>query len=325
MTSLITGGGGMVGAELAHQLLKCNEKVVVFDKVKSGRLADIADKITFVQGDLGIWPEVFNAVRPNGVTHVYHMGALLTWECEANPWACFQVNVVGSYNVLEAARLSGVKGMMFTSSIGTFDPSLANELSDTAFQRPNSFYGAGKLYIEGLGKSYRRKFGLDFRSLRYPSVVGPENPVPGHWDVPMIQAALAGKPVECPVPPDRGSAMIYYKDAALAAYLLLAAPADRIKTVNYNVGGVRRVTPRELEAALRKHVSGLTVSYVAPPGPPMPVREITWDDSYARSEWGWTPQFSDIDRLVADFVVEMKDPRRHGLAWRRVGGERGTA
>ncbi len=314
MTSLITGGSGMVGAELAHLLLRHNEKVVVFDKVKSGRLADISDRITFIQGDLGIWPQVFNAVKDHGVTHIYHMGAILTWECEANPWAYFQVNVVGSYNVLEAARLSGVKGMMFTSSIGTFDPSMVFEMSDTVIQRPNSFYGAGKLYIEGLGKSYRRKFGLDFRSLRYPSVVGPERPVPGHWDVPMIQAALSGQPVDCPVPPDRGNAMIYYKDAALAAFMLLSAPAEKIKMVNYNVGGVRRVTPREVEAALRKQAPGLSVNYVTPPGPRMPAREIAWDDSYARSEWGWTPQFTDIDRLVADFVEEMKDPERHGIA-----------
>ncbi len=315
MTSLITGGSGMVGADLAHQLLRRNEKVVVFDKVKGNRLSDIADRITFVQGDLGIWPEVFNVVKGNGITHIYHMGAMLTWECEQNPWTSFQVNVVGSYHVLEAARLNGVKGMMFTSSIGTFDPSLVTEMSDTVIQRPNSFYGAGKLYIEGLGKSYRRKFGLDFRSLRFPSVVGPETPVPGHWDVPMIQAALSGKPVQCPMPPDHGSAMLYYKDAALAAYMLLAAPADRIKMVNYNVGGVRRVTPRELENALKKHTPGLAVSYVTPPGPPMPGRgEIAWDDSYARSEWGWTPQFTDVDRIVTDFVQEMKDPRRHGLS-----------
>jgi len=314
MTILITGGSGMVGAELAHQLLRRNEKVVVFDKVKSNRLSDIADRITFVQGDLGIWPEVFNVVRGNGVTHIYHMGAMLTWECEQNPWASFQVNVVGSYHVLEAARLNGVKGMVFASSIGTFDPSLVDEMSDTTIQRPNSFYGAGKLYVEGLGKSYRRKFGLDFRSLRYPSLVGPEVPVPGHWDVPMIQAALLGRPVECPMPPDRGSAMLYYKDAALAAYMLLTAPADKIKMVNYNVGGVRRVTPRELENALKKYTPGLTVSYTAPPGPTMPGREIAWDDSYARSEWGWTPQFTNVDQLVADFVQELKDPRRHGVA-----------
>jgi len=108
--------------------------------------------------------------------------------------------------------------------------------------------------------------------------------------------------------------MIYYKDAARAADMLLSAPAGNIKMVNYNVGGIRRVTPREIESTLTKHLSDVKVSYISPPGPPVPPREIVWDDSYARSEWGWSPEYSDIHRLVSDFVQEIKrNARRHGL------------
>jgi len=315
MASLITGGSGLVGAELAHILVGRGEKVVVFDIAKSARLSDLDAKITFVRGDLSLWPGVFNVVKDHEIAHIYHMGAMLTSDSEANPWGSFHTNVVGTYNVLEAARLLGVKGMMFTSSIGTFDSSLVPELSDMALQRPRDFYGVGKLYCEGLGRMYRRKFGLDFRALRYPSVVGPGVPAPGHWDAPLMQNVVLGKSVQCSVPPDRGGPMIYYKDAARAADLLLMAPAGNIKMINYNVGGIRRVSPREIENALRKHVSDVAVSYVAPSGAPAPLREIVWDDSFARSEWGWLPQYADIDSLVADFVGETrKNPRRHGLA-----------
>jgi threonine 3-dehydrogenase len=188
------------------------------------------------------------------------------------------------------------------------------ELSDTVLQRPRDFYGVGKLYCEGLGRMYRRKFGLDFRGLRYPSVVGPGVTTPGHWDAPMIQNAILGRPIECTTPPDRGGPMIYYKDAARAAAALLLAPAGNIQMINYNVGGIRRVTPREMEGALRRHLPGVAVSYVTRPGAPNPQRETVWDDSYARSEWGWSPEYSDIERVVSDFVEEAKQhPRRHGL------------
>ena len=314
MSSLVTGGSGLVGSELAHMLLGLGEQVVVFDIAKGHRLADIDDKITFVRGDLGVWSEIFNVVKAHNVDRIYHMGAMLTGESEANPWGSFHTNVVGTYNVLESARLLGVKGMMFTSSIGTFDASLVSELSDVALQRPRDFYGVGKLYCEGLGRMYRKKFGLDFRALRYPSVVGPGVTTPGHWDAPTIQNAIMGKPLQISASPDRGSAMIYYKDAARAAYELLNAPPPSIKMINYNVGGIRKVTPKQIEESLKKYLAQVSVTYVSPPGPTPPMREVAWDDSYSRSEWGWAPRFDDIDRLVSDFIQELRNnPRRHGV------------
>jgi threonine 3-dehydrogenase len=307
MTSLITGGSGLVGSELARMLVNRNEKVVIFDRSKSQRLVDIEGDVTFVLGDLGVWSEVINVVKDNRVTHIYHMGAMLTFESEANPWGSFHTNVVGTYNVIEAARLFGVESMMFTSSIGTFDPSLVSELSDTVLQRPRDFYGVGKLYCEGLGRMYRKKFGLDFRALRYPSVVGPGVATPGHWDVPMMQNAIMGKPVECSVPRDRGGPMIYYKDAARAADALLRAPKDRIKMINYNVGGISRVTPREIETSLKKRLANVVVNYVDSPQPAPRPREIGWDDTYARTEWDWAPEYATIDQLVSDFVREFSD------------------
>ena len=104
--------------------------------------------------------------------------------------------------------------------------------------------------------------------------------------------------------------MIYYKDAARAAYALLQAPRDSIQMVNYNVGGIRRVTPREIEAALKERVDDVVINYATPSGPPMGAREIAWDDSYARREWGWLPEYAGIGRVVEDFIQEMrKSPR----------------
>ena len=130
----------------------------------------------------------------------------------------------------------------------------------------------------------------------------------------MIQSAILNGSVQCKAAPDRGGAMIYYKDAARAARDLLAAPTESIKMINYNVGGIQRVTPREIEGALKKNLPAVTVNYVPSPGGAPPMREIVWNDSYARSEWGWSPTYADIDRLVSDFVHEIRtNPHRHGV------------
>jgi threonine 3-dehydrogenase len=297
---LVTGGSGQVGAALTHILVKRGEQVVVFDVVKGPRLDDISDKITFVRGNLAIWSEVFNIVRDYKISHIYHMGAMLTSESEINPWASFQSNVVGTYNVLEAARLLNVEQIMFTSSIGTFGQAAGGEMSDTSLQRPRDFYGAGKLYCERLGALYRQKWGLDFRSIRYPSVLGPGPATPGHWDVPMIQAAMQGKPFACNSPADRPGPMLYVSDAARAADVVLQAPKDAIKMINYNVGGIAAGTPGELAAALKKHYPSWQVTF-APSGGPSGLR---WNDSFARTEFGWKPEISTVELLVDAFIKD---------------------
>ena len=89
MTNLITGGSGLIGAELAHLLVAKGEVVVIFDIVKGDRLVDIEDKIKFVQGDLANFSEVLNVVRDNGINRIYRMGAMLTFDSENNPRGFF--------------------------------------------------------------------------------------------------------------------------------------------------------------------------------------------------------------------------------------------
>ncbi len=116
-----------------------------------------------------------------GITEIYHIGSMLTFAAEANPWASFRSNVIGTYNVLEAARLFGVQKMMFTSTFGTFGLQMEEVCTDLSIQRPLTMYGCGKLYGEGLGRFYRNKFGLDFRSIRYALMIGPNVRTAGHW------------------------------------------------------------------------------------------------------------------------------------------------
>lgn len=318
---LITGGTGIIGSELARLLVSRGEEVVVFDIASDrGTLEDIKDKVSLVRGDLANWPEVANVVRNYDIEGIYHLGAMLSVSSDANPWASFQVNVVGSFNVLEAARLFGVKKVVFTSSIGTFGLETGEILTDTAIQRPVNMYGVGKLFCEGLGRFYRNKFGLDFRSIRYPGIVCPgvHSPGVGQYNTWMIERAVNGEPFECFVSEDTCVPTMYFKDAARAADIAYETPTDRIQMVNYNVAGITPpLTAKELEITISKYYPGARVTYK--PNPEIMrffsiVNYRFFDDGFAKSELGWKPAYPNFDEVIHDFAKEMKDhPGRYGL------------
>ncbi len=319
MAKLITGGTGFVGSELAHMLVDRGEDVVVFDRtIKRHRIDDIEDRIRLVQGDLSNWSTVFNAVKDNGITRIYHLGSMLTNAAQANPWGAFQSNIIGTYNVLEAARMLEVERVMFASTIGTFNLEAGAEITDTTIQRPVTFYGVGKLWGEGVGRFYRTKFGLDFRSIRYPAVTGPGVKTPDHWWIPMIENAIRGKPSQCTVTEETRVPLMFFKDAARAADLVVQAPKENIKMVNYNVGGDTAFTSaKEIELAIRRHIPDAVITYCPDPAFVAQMRGRSHmksiDDGCARKEWGWMPAYDGIDKIIAAFVEELRaHPRRYG-------------
>jgi len=218
--------------------------------------------------------------------------------------------------VLEAARLFDVEKVMFASSGSTFSLALGEETTDTTIQRPTTFYGIGKLYGEGLGRYYRTKFGLDFRTVRYPVVTGPG--FIKNWYIGMIEAAVLGRSYECKVTADSTlPTIMFIKDAARAADMILQAPKEDINMVNYNVAGVPPpISPGDIERAIKKYIPNFAMAYKPDPTAmalqrnPSATKSI--NDSYARKEWGWDPVYTTIDQVVAAFIDEMRaHPERY--------------
>jgi len=291
--------------------------VVVFGRSRGGRIADIQDSIKFAQGDISDWSQVMNAVKENHIDCIYHLAAMLSLPSETNPWASFRVNVLGSMNILEATRLFDVNTVVFSSSTATYGLGIEKPvITDTTLQRPTTMYGSGKLYIELLGKFYRKKFGVDFRSVRIPSLVGPgiTTRAIGQYNSWMIQEAALARPYECYGPEDKGLPLLYFKDIAAAFCGLSETSADSIKTVNYNIAGINRtVPPKEIELAIKKFIPSAVISY-KPDSTVVEYFEVL-DDAPARAEWGWKPAYDSVAAMVEDFIREVREhPGLYGLS-----------
>ncbi len=321
MSILITGGTGFIGVGLAHRLVEKGEDVVLFDIApRNERAAGIKGNVKIVQGDLKVWPEVMNVVRDNHVTGIFHLGSMLSLPSEENPWASFQTNVAGTMYVLEAARLFDVKRLVFSSTAATYGLGIGEVVTDETLQRPINMYGAGKLYGELLGRFYHRKFGLDFRALRYLAVMGPgvKTMAITQYNAWMVENAALGKPFECFVTKETAIPVIYIKDAIRAAEMLYDAPLEQVGTMCYNISGVSPAQEAsELEKAVKKFIPEARITY-KPDRVAMEVMQSlpikVLDDSRARQEWGWRPQYDSYDKVVKDFIQEVKTrPEFYGL------------
>jgi len=121
MTSLVTGGAGLLGAALVRKLLADGEKPVVLDIAPSpDRLNDVKDKFRYIQGDLSNFSQVLSVVKEVRPNRIFHIGAVLGQAAEDNPAGAIRINVLGTFYLLEAARLFDVPQFLFASSTSIF-------------------------------------------------------------------------------------------------------------------------------------------------------------------------------------------------------------
>jgi threonine 3-dehydrogenase len=317
MGTLITGGTGFIGAEVARTLVRRGSSdLTVFDINDSPqRLDEIAAHVTIRKGDLGNFAQVLDAVRTSGPDVIYHLGGMLSLPSERNPQAAFQANAMGTYHVLEAARIVGVAKVVFSSTIGTYCHGLQQQpIDDLTLQRPQLFYGACKVFGEHMGTFYRRKYDIDFRCVRFPSIVGPGVRTLGsvQYTSRMIEESANGNPFTIWVRPDTRVTLLYVKDAALAMVALAEAPADRIQMVNYLLGGPSP-SARELADLVTARLPGADIGFDVDEDMQARLDKSIHpiDDRFARDEWGWRPTY-DLEAIVDDFLTELsRHPQRY--------------
>jgi len=312
---LVTGGAGFIGSWLAKTLLEQGQDVTTFDiKPGSPVLESSGRPYTHFQGNMDNMGELLTAIRESRPRTIYHFGGLLSMPSEQNPQACFASNVIGTFNVLEGARLFGVKQVLYASTNATFGLDLEGltTIDDRTLQRPFTIYGCSKLFGELLGRYYHRRYDIDFRSIRLPAVVGPgaktkNVSIYNSW---AIEKTFFGEAYDIFVTPETICPVIYYKDVALAFLKMAAVPLERIKTMNYIIVGVDPMpSAGTLAETIRRYLPQAKLGFV-PDELAMDFHQMSqgvrWDETPAVTEWGWRCTY-DLNAMVKDFVQELTD------------------
>lgn len=320
MTTLITGGAGFIGAYLAQLLIEAGERPVLYDIAPvRGPLTELNGRWVYEYGSLAHLPVLLSCMERHAITRVFHLGGMLSLPSELNPWAAYDANVTGTYNVLEAARIKSPIQVIYGSTIATYSKDISGHvIDDYTLQRPSSFYGITKTFGELMGRFYLRRFEVDFRGLRLPSIVGPgakteHMSIYNSW---AIEHALKGIPYVLRCEPETRVAVLYYKDAAKALLKLAAADPSRIPTRIYNIAGITPpFSASELVRVVQARVPGAQLSFAPDPAVVELLRELgvlQISDACARSEWQFDIEYP-LAAMVDDFIREFENNRRHYL------------
>ena len=316
---LVTGAAGQVGTELVPALrAEYGEGAVLATDVKpaAGALAEGPyQRLDCL--DTGALAETLRTYKPDTI---FHLAALLSATAEQNPQRAYEVNMGTLQNVLEAARERGCA--VFTpSSIGAFGPGTPRDPApQDTIQRPVTMYGVTKVAGELLCDYYHARWGVDTRGLRYPGLISHVTAPGGgttDYAVEIFYEATAHGRYECFLHAHTQLDMMYMPDAIRAALELMECSAAALEHRNaFNVTAMQ-LTPALLADLIREQLPDFQITYeidemrqrIADSWP----RRI--DDSAARAEWGWKPQF-DARATVKDMLVHVG--RKSGVVSERV-------
>ncbi len=172
---LVTGGAGFIGSNIAEELVRIGEEVVVLDDLSTGNASNMdsfINDITFVEGDIRNGDIVAHAL--SGVDYVLHQAALASVPRSIeNPALVHDVNVNGTLTMLERSRIAGVKCFVYAASSSAYGDSEALPKTEEMIPKPLSPYAVSKLAGEYYCSVYSNVYGLSTVSLRYFNVFGP--------------------------------------------------------------------------------------------------------------------------------------------------------
>ena len=255
-------------------------------------------------------------VQKYNIDTIYDMAAILSAVGEVKPQLAWDVNINGLYNILEIAREREMTRVFCPSSIAAFGPETPrdNTPQETVL-RPTTMYGVTKVAGELLCDYYFQRFGLDVRGVRYPGIISSET-LPGggttDYAVEIFYEAIKHKRYTCFLREDTVLPMMYMPDCIKATLDLMEADLSRLKHhADYNLAAMS-FCPAELAAEIKKHIPEFVCEYkpdfrqaIADSWP------RTINDSAAREEWDWEPQY-DLASMVTDMLERLGKKHAEG-------------
>lgn len=255
---LVTGGCGLIGSTTIELLLREHSpaRIVILDNLVRGNTRNVEQalkdpRVTLIRGDI-CDPATVNAAM-RGIDAVFHMAALRITSCAAEPREALRVMCDGSFNVVEAAQAAGVKKVVAASSASIYG--LADHFPTREDHHPynnQTWYGASKVMLEGLLRSYHAMHGLPYVALRYFNVYGPRMDLHGKYTEVLIRwmdRIAAGQPPLILGDGTQTMDFIYIDDIARANVLALQSD---VEDDVFNVASGEETSLQELADALLK-------------------------------------------------------------------------
>jgi len=303
---------GFTGIHLARELLAEGEEVVLFQR--RGNLpssaSDLQGKVSIASCDINNWVQIVETVRKHEISTIYHAAALLSKGCEESAFGGFRVNVEGTMNILEAARVLGVKNVIYVSSGATYGLHPPAKVYDDTPQKLENMYATTKACCERLGEQYHRQYGINFCGARFAMVVGPTRQISYHygdWSG-VIERAAQGMPYTVHSNPESPCAYIYIKDVVRALVDLKKADQRRLRRRIYNFHGFM-ATLAQVTKVIRKHIPDAQIRFDWDRSDEMKLHNnalnYEMDNAATFADLGWKPRFL-LEEMVEDFIQEVK-------------------
>ena len=307
---LVTGATGQIGSELVPELIKAHgiDNVVIgVHKRKPGNPISnaIYEKVDVVDKE-----GLKKTITKYNIDTIYHLAAILSAAGEKNPWLAWEVNMSGTYNVLELARIHNMTRVFIPSSIAAFGPETPkiNTPQETIL-KPRTMYGLTKVSGELLANYYYEKFDLDVRGVRYPGIISYKTPPGGgttDYAVEIFHEALRHKKYKCFLRADSTLPMMYMPDCIKATLDLMNVNLMKlVHHVDFNLAAIS-FSPADLAAEIKKHIPDFEISYE--PDTRQAIADSwpkTIDDSVARREWGWKPVYN-LSQMTKDMLKNLR-------------------
>ena len=309
---LVIGSTGQIGSELTRELRKRygNDSIVAGYIKGAEPKGELKESGPSAEADVTNPEMIADVVKKYNIDTIYNLAALLSVVAEKKPQLAWKIGIDGLWNILEVARENNCA--VFTpSSIGSFGLSTPHTLTpqDTV-QRPETIYGVSKVTTELLSDYYFKKYGVDTRSVRFPGLISYVTPPGGgttDYAVDIYYSAVRGEKFVCPIKKGTLMDMMYMPDGLHAAISLMEADPTRLVHRNgFNIASMS-FDPEEIFNAIKRYKPDFEMEYDIDP-----LKQgiaDSWpdslDDSCARAEWDWKPQY-DLDAMTVDMLKNLE-------------------
>jgi UDP-glucose 4-epimerase len=253
---VVIGGAGLIGSHTVDGLLAEDVgEIVIYDNFVRGTRANLADALKdprvsiFEAGGDVMQTDILHAAL-KGADGVFHLAALWLLQCHEFPRAAFDVNIRGTFNVMEACVDAGVKRLVYSSSASVYGDAVQEPMQEDHPFNNKNFYGATKICGEAMLRAFHHRYGLEYVGLRYMNVYGPRQDYQGAYIAVIMKMLDAIDRGEGPTILGDGSEAFDFVAVEDCAKANVCAMKSDVTNSFYNVGTGRRTSLKELAATL---------------------------------------------------------------------------